>query len=228
MTIQNLIDLAKQMYAPITAVSDAFKVGYMNMAVKELSPHFGLVAEDRSLVTVADQDEYDYPTGIDDVSQIISIAIANSETPTSRYDYTRYYLSKGEDHPMQYNSFFQIMDESGNKKFVLYPAPALDDLPIAIRYNKKLAVLSTTVFTGSPEFDDRFHEMLAVYACYKAASEGPSPDAYQADHFKQEYDEMMVRLWKVKMLEGNKQNLKIKSAKHWNEHRSYGVGFEGV
>jgi hypothetical protein len=64
--------------------SNTNKVLYMNMAQDALAPYFGLEVVDESLTTLADDDEYDLPTGIEDVSMIDYMEIANEAPDTDR------------------------------------------------------------------------------------------------------------------------------------------------
>ena len=59
MTVQELLDLTNVLYP--NAESTDNKVKFMNVALRSLSPYFGLTAEDDSLYTIADQDEYAFP-----------------------------------------------------------------------------------------------------------------------------------------------------------------------
>ena len=76
MTVQELLDLVNDMYP--SATTDAVKVKYMNMGQNALSDQFGLVITNTSLLTVADNDEYALPTGIEDISQIETFDVSNS------------------------------------------------------------------------------------------------------------------------------------------------------
>jgi len=221
--VQELINAIDDIYP--NAMSNATKVRYMNMAMRGLSPYFGLVAEDDSLLTVADQDYYTFPTGITDVSQIIDFAVGTSTSPSTRYDYTKYYLSKRDDDPMIENSYFQIIDSTGAKKLCIYPIPTMDDLPIVIRYHKALTELSATSLTAEPEFDSRFHDLLVFYGVHQICATGPSPDTLQADIYMQKYDEMLAALWKFQMEQESGQNNKRRDNRQWHKTSSFGKGF---
>lgn len=223
MTAQEILDLADAMYPNAETVAN--KIKFMNIAIHSLSPYFGIVAEDDTLVTVADQDEYSFPTGIDDVAQIIDFAIGNSDSPTNRYDYTRYSLSKRDTDPMRGNSFWQIIDSSGDKKLALYPIPSIDDLPIIIRYHKKLSELSADSLSEEPEFDSRYHDMLAFYCVHMICSSGASPDSIQANAFMQKFDDRLSELWKIQMEQDSKQKNVHRDNKQWHKTRSFGRGF---
>ena len=62
MDVTALLALVDDLYP--NAESSATKVQYMNIAMKDLSQYFGKIVEDATLVTVADQDSYTYPTGL--------------------------------------------------------------------------------------------------------------------------------------------------------------------
>ena len=313
MTIQNLLDMVDDFYPH--ANTDATVVGYFNLCQNELSPYFGLVAEDTTLSTIANDDEYDLPTGIDDIEQIESLdiynaapdtdaivasvamqvgaytladqpekparisvthttvgsadtlgtivivgevnGVADTETITpvadstvygdkyfdidgitsitgadwitdgdddlievgvsgDRYDFTRYERGYSDVEHARGNTYYQVYTSAGVKSLVIYPTPTVADRVIRIRYRKKLTALSTTVFTGSPDFDSRFHDMLAIYAAYKIASKGASPDREQANHFAAEYDERLTELWKYSLEKDGKSLKKRTDNRQWH------------
>lgn len=197
MNVQQLLNLTDSMYP--NGEDNNTKIAYMNMAIDSLSAEFGRTAVDESVVTVAGQDEYTFPDGVEDINQIIGLGVGNSVTPDSRYEYTPYMLGYKEDNPLLYRTYFQIYDDEGDKTLGLYPAPTVSGLPIRIRYHRILAKLSPTSLTQVPEFDSRYHFILAVYACFKICSTGPSPDAIQANTFMQQYDDTLMEMWKNKM-----------------------------
>ena len=297
------------------ANTDATVAGYFNLCQNELSPYFGLIAEDTTLATIANDDEYDLPTGIDDIDQIETLDIynaapdvdaiiestamivgaytidnqptkpvrisithttvgsadtlgtivivgevngeADTETITpvadstvygekyfdadgltsitgvdwvtdgdddlievgisgDRYDFTRYERGYSDVEHARGHTYYQVYTSAGVKSLVIYPAPSLADRVIRIRYRKKLTALSTTTFTGSPEFDSRFHDMLAVYAAYKIASKGASPDREQANHFAAEYKERLDELWKYSLIRDGKSLKRRTDNRQWH------------
>lgn len=223
MTAQELLDLTDAIYPNVESVAN--KIKFMNIAIHSLSPYFGIVAEDDSLVTVVDQDTYNFPTGIDDVSQIIAFAIGYSDTPATRYSYTKYNMSNRDDDPMRGNSFWQSIDSNGDKKLVIYPAPSTDDLPVIIRYHKKLSELSADSLSVQPEFDSRYHDMLAFYCVHMICSSGASPDSIQANAFMQKYDDRLGELWKMQMEQDSSQKNLRRDNRQWHRTKSFGRGF---
>lgn len=222
-TVQKLLNAIDDIYP--NAMSNETKVRYMNMAMRGLSPYFGLVVEDNSLVTVIDQDAYNFPAGINDVAQIIRLAIGTQEVPGTRYGYVQYYLSKRDDDPMIENSYFQIIDSTGAKKLCIYPVPTIADLPIVIRYHKALTELSATSLNVEPEFDSRFHDLLVFYCVHQICATGPSPDTLQADIYMQKYDDMLAALWKFQMEQDSSQKNRRRDNRQWHKSRSFGKGF---
>lgn len=223
MTVQELLDLTNALYP--NAESTDNKVKFMNIALRSLSPCFGLTAEDDSLYTIADQDEYAFPTGLYDVSQIIVFAVGNRAVPANRYDYTKYAISKRDDDPMRYNSFWQIMDSTGAKKIALYPIPSETGLPIVIRYHKKLTEMSSANLSFEPEFDSQYHDMLALYCVHMICSSGASPDDIQANAYMQKYDDRLNELWKNQMEMDKKRQNHRRDNKQWHRGGSFGRGF---
>lgn len=224
MTVQELLDMTDDLYP--NGETDAAKVSYMNIAIHTLAKYFGKVIEDATLVTVKDQDEYSYPAGIEDATQIISLAIARQATPYDRYDYRQYKLSRSEHDPKSYYSFHEIISDTGTKKFVLYPVPDEDDLTIVIRYNKIIPDLSASVLTASPEIDSRYHEALAFYAVHMICAKGASPDTTQANTYMQKFDAIEQALWKDSMEAKKAMKKKPRDNRQWHKSKSYGIGFE--
>lgn len=222
-TVSTLIKLADDMYP--NAVSVENKVDFMNMAQDELAKHFGTIMEDDSLDTVEDQDTYSFPTGINDVSDIISLAIATSTSPTDRYDYTQYDLARADQNPASDESYYQIVDSTGAKKLVIYPTPTLDNLNIVIRYRKRLARLTTSSLNSEPEFNERYHHVLAIFCCHMICSIGPSPDAYQADMFMQKYNSALSQLWRENNEQKTTEKRKRKDNPQWHIGKSFGKGW---
>ena len=221
-TVSTLIKLADDMYP--NAISTENKVDYMNMAQDELARKLGIIVEDTTLVTVASQDEYTYPTNIKDISDIISLAVASSTSPSDRYDYTKYYVSRSEQNPAADLSYFQIVDSTGAKSLVLYPAPTTSGYTIIIRYRKRLARLSASILTATPEFDERYHHILALFCAHMICSVGASPDAYQADMFMQKYKSALDELWDDTTRERVKNKKVRKDNGQWHRFSSYSKG----
>lgn len=221
-TVQQLINMVDIDFP--NAEQDTTKVAYMNLAIDEISDYFGLEVEDSTLVTVATQDEYALPVAIRDISQIISLAVAWETSPTDRYSYTKYVLAKREDNPMQYNSYYQVVDSSGVRKLVIYPVPATSGFPIRIRYHKKIAPLVSTSLSLEPEFDSEFHSMLALFCCHKLASAGASPNTLQSDKFLAEYDQKLAKLWKRSMEKDVKTTKRKTDNRQWHRYSSYSAG----
>lgn len=199
MTVAQLLALVDILYP--NAESANTKIAFMNMAQDELSQYFGLTVDDSTLVTVAGTDSYAFPTGLEDVSQIIALDIGTKAIPNNRFDYNRYVQGSRDEVPVGSKYYFQIQDVNGAKTLGIYPEPQEAGLPIRIRYNKKLPELLVTSLGSSPAFDSRFHDILAHYACHMLCSMGASPDSIQADAFMRKYDDGLHEMWKVKMLE---------------------------
>jgi hypothetical protein len=224
-TVRQLLDRVDTWYD--SQATDAEKVTFMNEALTDLNEYFGLVKEDATLSTVADQDIYALPAGVGEIANIISIAIANSATPSSRYDYTRYTKALRDEDPQRTQCFYQVMDSDGDKFLVFYPVPATADYDIVIRYRKPVAELSTTVFTGTPEFDSRYHDVLVFWCCHAICARGASPDTIQANMFMQKYEDMMRKLKMETMRREEVSKHKRRSNPQWSRTKSISV-FEEV
>jgi hypothetical protein len=312
-TVAELLTLTDSFYG--NALSDATVVSYFNMSQNEISPYFGLIAEDTTLYTVADNDSLALPTGIADISQIDTFDIYNEATDTdrivasasmkvgtytianqpigakrisvthtavgntdtlgtitvagtvdgtattevitpvanstvygnkffddggitsitgaswvtngtadlitvgvslARYDFTRYAIGYVDDVGYSGNIVYQIYSSAGVKSLVIYPTPIETGCNIRIRYRKALTVLSASSTSVSPDFDSRFHDMLALYAAYMICSTGASADHSQADRFMQQYDARLVELWKYSMEKDKKSMMKRRDNRQWH------------
>lgn len=311
-TVAQLLTLVDALYA--NAATDATVVGYFNMCQSELSPYFGLIKEDTSLNTIANDDNYSLPTGITDISQIETLDVFNNPPDTDalvvsvdmkvgaytladqpekpsrisvthtavgntdtlgtivivgtvdgeadtetitpvenstvygdkyfdadgitsitgadwiadgdedkitvgvsgdRYAFTRYTRGYADDVKYSGNIYYQVFSSTGAKSLVLYPTPTKTGLNIKIRYHTGLTALSESATTVVPDFDSRFHDLLAYYAVHKIVSSGPSPDREQANYFADEYDRRLTDLWKYTMERDGKSLKRRRDNKHW-------------
>lgn len=223
MTVQELLVLIDTLYP--NAESSAMKVSFMNLAQEDLTPYFGKVVEDATTLTVVDQDSYAYPTGITDINDIVAVGIGNQATPANRYDYIRYNLSKPEESPQVYYSYFEIINSTGEKKLCLFPAPSTVNLPILIRYKKSLTALSSTLLTASPDFNSNYHSMLAYYAASMICRVGASPDREQADGFMALYDAKLTEIWRKAMDDKIENRKESSDNPQWRARKSIVKGY---
>lgn len=117
----------------------------------------------------------------------------------SRSDFTRYEIGYKDDLYHSGQKIVQVEDSTGGKKLVISPAPSYTGLPIRIRYHRPLTELSATALTASPEFDSKYHEYLAYYACYQICANGVSPNAVQANRFAGECESILDDIWRKQM-----------------------------
>lgn len=312
-TVAQLLTLTDSFYA--NSATSATKVGFFNMCQNELSPYFGLVAEDTSLYTVADNDSLAFPAGISDLSQIITFDVNNAAADTDaivttanmqngaytiaaqptkasrisvthtavgntdtlgtitiagtvdgtattevitpvanstvygnkffdasgltsitgsswvtngtadtitvgvsldRYDFTRYKVGYIDDVSYSGHVIYQIYTSAGVKSLVIYPTPTITGCNIRIRYRKDLTALSESSTSASPDFDSKFHDMLAIYAAWMICSTSASPDTVQADRFRTQYDDRLADLWKYCMERDSVSLKKRRDNRHWH------------
>jgi len=212
-TVQQLIANVKRIYP--TAESDSTIVAHFNLAQDELSPYFGTIVESETLTTTAGEDSYAFPTGLEDVSQIISLDIGFEATPATRHSYKKYYQGNRDELNVGCPVYFQLISSTGAKSLGLYPIPSTTGLPIRIRFRKKLTDLLITNQSASPDFDSRFHDLLVWFACHMLAASGSSPDTIQADMFMQKYTSTLEDLWRLKMTEEKKQQNRKRDNIQW-------------
>lgn len=213
-TVQQLLAQIDALYP--NSVDTTNKVLFMNIAQNELSMYFGLIAEDTTLTTTAGTDTLTFPTGINDISQIETLDINNNLVSLGRNDFTRYEVGYVDDTDYSGKVVYQIYTSAGVKSLVIYPAPTVTGLTIRIRYRKALTELSPIALTVSPDFDSRFHDMLALYACYMICSTGANPDYIQSNRFMDQYDARVIDLWKHKMETEKVSRKKHRDGKQWH------------
>jgi len=312
-TVAQLLALVDAHYP--NGASDATVVSYFNEAQNQISPYFGLVAEDTTLYTVANNDSLALPTGLNDISQIISFdvnltaadtdaivttanmkvgtytiaaqptkasrisvthtAVGNTDTlgtitiagtvdatattevitpvanstvygnkyfdkdgltsvtggswvtngtadtitvgvSLDRYDFNRYSIAYIDDEEPTGNSIYQVYTSAGVKSLVIHPTPTITGLNIRIRYHRGLTALSESSTSVSPDFDSRFHDILALWGAYRVCSDGASADREQSNHFLEEYNNRVTDLWKF-MMETTQVSLRHRSDnKQWH------------
>jgi hypothetical protein len=184
MTLAELVTEMSREYP--TTVEVNTRVAFLNQALLEMEDYFDNFAL-ATFTTVADQDEYSFPTGIEDISQIVSFGVSNKATPSDRYDYTQYHPSTFLDYSQNGNCYYQLTNSAGTKKLILYPVPTVTGNKVSITYKKHFTTLAWTSNTLSPEFDSRYHILLVYYANHMIATTGHSPDTMQADMFMQKW-----------------------------------------
>ena len=221
MTLAELVAEMSREYP--TTVEVSTRVAFLNQALLEMEEYFDNYAMATS-TTVADSDEYALPTGIEDVSQIVSIGIGRSTTPANRYDYTKYYPSQFKDYPQNGNCYFQLTDSAGTKKIIIYPIPNTSGLPINITYRKHFTTLAWLTNTSSPEFDSRYHILLVYYANHMIASMGHAPDTLQADMFMQKWLDGLADLTEMKMRRELQHPQKRRDNKQWHNGKKHVAG----
>lgn len=222
MTTQQMLTMVDDKYP--NAESNTTKIQYFNSVLDELSPDYGDEVEDDSLSTVADTDAYALPSGINDISEIFSLAIANQTTPANRYDYTEYKKAYREQNPASEYSYFQIKNSAGAKKLVIYPIPTQTGLNIIIRYNKAIPNLSLTDLTEEPEIDSRFHDMLVYNCIHEVCSSGANPDGLQANFYMQKYESRKKDFLTFFARKDQRTKRFRRDNPQWHRYRSYGRG----
>jgi len=214
MTFQQILQRVAELYPHGEQASTI--INHINSAQDDLSAYFGKTIVDTSLSTTADTDEYAFPSGVSDCSEIKILEVGSSSTPTDRFDYTAYKFHEIESGRPSGNCYYQIYSSSGAKSIGIYPIPAETGIPIRITYNKSLDSASVSALTESPEFDERYHDLLVYYACYMICSSGASPDAVQANAFFQKYKDGVEELWRLKNNKEIRTPLKRKYNSTWD------------
>jgi hypothetical protein len=136
---------------------------------------------------------------------------------TDRYNYTRYNLAPTNEDTRYSYTFRQGYNASGTRTMIIYPAPSVSGYNIRIRYKKDLTALDVAATTQSPDFDSRFHAMLAVYAAWCIASNGASADSSAANKLAAQYDSYVDGMWRDRMIKESKRPQKPRDNDIWRK-----------
>lgn len=211
-----LLAQARFLYnAPYT---DAQATALMNDALVELSEFFPVIKHS-GFLTVADVDEYELPTGCDDISEIVTLGISRTDTPTDRYDFTRYEKITRDDYPKTGKGYYQVTNENGYKLIVLYPIPTIDDLIVSIQFRSMLTPLATG--TDVPEINPRYHKLLVYYALHWICARSETPDTMQADFFAQKWEDGVNELKRAKLRRSATHPRRARDNGHWHPRKRY-------
>lgn len=148
--------------------------------------------------------------GVEGEADSISVGVR-----LGRYESTVYKIGHKNDRPVSSPCIYQGHSSSGGKSIILNPAPTQSGIPITIRYRRLLQDLSASDLDFEPEFDAKYHEYLAYYACYEICSRGSSPDAIQTNRFAGECEEILRNLRRQKMRQSILAPNKRKENRQW-------------
>lgn len=195
MTLAQILERIDSRYPNGASVSD--KVNYINQGQDELWKFGNLVEDVTTLVTVANQERYNYPALLRDVSDIIMLEIALIDTPVLDSDWQEYRLSPMLDKTRGGYVFYDAFSVGTQKQFGVHPLPTTAGLKFRIRYRKPLTAMSVSAMNASPDFDERFHDVLVSYACNKICTSTAYPDEGMANIFAREYNESEEKLYEM-------------------------------
>jgi hypothetical protein len=219
MTLQEILTMIEDAYP--NAATNTVKIRHINTALSYLSARrFGPLVEDITTLTVVDQESYTFPTGLEDVEDIDYLAVSSTSAPANRYEYAEYKRGYSDDNPNSGMCYFQTVTSAGLKKLALYPIPTEANLKIMIRYNKKMTVQLSTALTFVPEFDSRFHELLAYYAIHMIAAAGPSADYGPSNFYLAKYNESIYELTRLQMKREQNAGSDRKDNDHWGRRKA--------
>lgn len=154
-----------------------------------------------------------------DSTGVIFSSSTDSSVALLRSQYIKYNVGYADDEVMSGNCYFQTVDSSGVKKIALNPIPGAAGYRVMIRYNKKMTALAVDALTAAPEFDDRFHDILAYYAIKSLAGASQSPDTTPHNYWAQMYEAGKRGLWKLRMSRNAIAGSDRRDNPHWNRRR---------
>jgi hypothetical protein len=157
--------------------------------LKRLSNTYSLDATD---VTVADQEEYDLPTGVK-IEDILKLEVETADG-SDEYDVFEY---AGLNDSIRNKQVF--MKGSAETKYYLYDdelALTSADRTIRIYYNVRPITFSAGTLTAVPNIDLEYHSLLCYALIVELASQGNNPYRDVANYYQQKYDEFMFEVMK--------------------------------
>lgn len=187
MTLQEIINYADRKFP--NQESNANKIIDLNITynklfvkIKRLTNTYLLDASD---VTVADQAEYDLPTGVQ-IEDVLKLEVETADG-SGIYDEFTY---AGLKDSVKYGQVF--MRGSTSAKFYLYDneeALTTADRIIKVYYDIRPNTFVVGTLTAEPNIDKQYHILLAYALIVELASQGPYPYRDVANYYQSMYDE---------------------------------------
>jgi hypothetical protein len=164
--VKDLQDIHLDIYLKLQRLSNTFEIEEMD--------------------SVADQLEYDLPTGVE-IENIIELLVSTNES-TDEYETYSYRGTKDSNIMGRYYG----RAEEG-KIFIRNDQQALrfDDLVIKIKYYKTPTALSVSTLTQVPDLDSKYHDLLKYKIVSEIASQGHDPNIEVANYWRSRYDEKL-------------------------------------
>lgn len=192
MTLQEIVNYANRKYP--NQETDANKVIDLNKLQLELYMEFNKMSNVTSLdatdVTVADQAEYDLPTGVK-IEYVVRIEVETGDG-TGEYDEYKY---AGFDDNIENQKVFKRGSTSA--KYYLYDdelAINYADGTIRVYYYPRPTTLSAGTMTATPDLDELYHPLLCYGLIVELASQGHNPDVDMSNFYQARYDEYIGKV----------------------------------
>ena len=214
----NLMELLTTMARQYPCSVDiSVRVDYLNQALVAIEEYFDIYATAR-FNTVADQDGYAFPAGIESIDQIYSLGVSTSpSTLENRYDFVKYQPTTVLDFPATPRCYYELMSEDGVPMLMLYPVPDEDDHIVSITYKVRFTPFDSSDLETeqTPIFDSRYHILLAYYANSLLASSGHAPDEDQHDINMQRW------LSGLEFLQHERMNRRVRHPRRRKDNRQW-------
>lgn len=154
------------------------------VVLKRLTNTYGL---DETDVTVANQEEYDLPTGVR-IEDILKLEV---ETYNGSGEFEEFVYAGLKD-DISYEKVF--MRGSTVSKYYLYDdeeALTTADRIIKVYYNVRPITFSADNLSAIPNIDEEYHSLLCYALIVELSSQGNNPYRDVANYYQQKYDEFM-------------------------------------
>lgn len=189
MTLQEIINYVDRKFP--NSETDANKIIDLNriysevfLALRRLTNTYSV---DTSDVTVADQAEYDLPSGVQ-IEDIIKLEVETSNG-SGEYDTFEY---AGLQDEILYRKVF--MRGSTSSKYYLYDdetALTTADRTIKISHYTRPETFSVGALGNTPAIDEEYHSLLCFGLIVELANQGDIPYEDTANYYQAKYDEFM-------------------------------------
>lgn len=187
MTAQEIINYADLKHYNVE--TDANKVIYLNKIQKEIFTKLQRLShqytvDTTSVTTVADQAEYDFPTGVR-IEDVEKIEVATSDGS----DYDLYTYAGVED---EITSRKVYQRGSTSAKFYLYDdedAISYGSATVRIYYYPRPTEITSGDLSVTPDLDEEYHNLLCYALIVELCNQGDNPDYAKSDYYQAKYEE---------------------------------------
>ena len=187
MTLQEILNYVDRKYPNQETVAN--KVIDLNKLQSEIFMKLNRLSNtyniDTDTVTVADQKEYEFPTGVR-IEDIVKVEVESFKDS----GHFEEYLYQGVKDILSRLMVF-TRGEDSTKYCLYYNRLPLDtaDRIIKLHYFPRPELLSEASLSAVPSLDAEYHPLLCYGLITELASQGHNPDTEISDYYQRKYDE---------------------------------------